>query len=1566
MEGPPLLYYLWQVLDREKTGVVAKERALATLCLALSEPLTDEERAAALEGVPEEVGRDNVEKLSSWLSANKGLPVEVQLSASETELWKELQPQLIPDDYPHANLRQFIGNVMNCLRSDGVVLNGTAMEAVLQTISEPLPPPQSTLGPPPTILSFDTAVPSTDPFIAAVSELAQFAPPDAIVNALFAAKDRMGRKKFRMERIVEEGDEQLDAVFDDLELAGGAEQFEHSGKKPMRPFSDKDLEELEKSTGCEDMPRRTWRVVPFTSATEHTDEVMCEAMRLWYNKTLDEDAEVYRAPPTVLDELVQNLVFPRKGLNEGPDVGDPSGVLAEMAFALQAKHGPSYPGMSPMAMLLVHICSMDGIALDRMMRFTDVPDGEGVEEYVAKHMGRRNPHILAEITVATRGMVESCRGGGPQGLIVLSVSGESLAGVAGINDAELAIEFSSPDLPPKRTAAVPVSSAPLWSDPIFAPVPCRIAIIGMPSERCIGSTELVERTQVQRLQLVPRPDEADDKALAEAIAVPLGSILLTSVEPNEVDPNLLGRLGQVDDQKQWSRDRMLKWIKVMGALMCIARPLEFDLFRTLAVTFDTASQHKALTPEQAYCWHAPTACTKGESVADQMGNVNGAPRLKFHISKGAAPLRGVDTTRGLGWYPSEQLVILSPFSNFKVVANSPAGEGAALTLSSEKHALGDGRIAALRQFEHACVLDLQRADEQLVRAMDRVWEERGRELMQLVTDGNMRLQLRAEEVVSMVAAMDSKSEPIPLILIDRLEDRIRPPPPGTPPPRSPHGFSPVAPCISRPAMRSLLPELVCLWYDKEGDVLDELAENLSLPPDVDPYSIIASVAASLFRNHSARLPGRGYCDILALTLLALESTDIDHLCLLPSTPPAMASAHIRNQYLQQVPAKDRNIPIFETICSSLNIMCEYQLGASVASKLGAARRKALLEPYEAARSVVSKWIKLIGLILGLPTKPPNPLELRRTGTPLAGEVDRWRAISTPGSWCMFCPPSRCGRASDTGEQQEDAEEHRKVVQTVEITMKGVPEVIDLSPLRDFHAPGDPSPPYLIPPLSTFLVDTVDEEHGVLKVGLLCRGLLGTQHPAIRSWAAACAEEGRRADVRIANILKSVEEATERHIHQQNVISLGKRVVLHEWEVVRTVLQSDKNYRFLVRDRTLPSHCGRNSIGTVGNVTDPVILEVRDMQRHLRELSAEMRGDSHISSTTQSSSTVSSRLTCKVVSVHFDDKSVYVLPEDVLMVHPVTWLPPMPKEAVVVVRWAELSVLQEDTFAKVKVEVNGTDVSFTTGPPRREGQGVGGEHLTAMGVDVPALNPLPEGGPLTPIWEEAFNIDLVPPKLAEAPLSITFTVFAEKMDKEEYEDEYDRMLKETTAVGVAKTYGTVTLTVTPYMLLDTRDSPREWKMVLLPVDLGLSATTGQSLIDVAISIPKDEIAEEAATANQQDMLTPMKPAVPLGWRKGEFASDRICTACDQGDDNCTEATYVCRECDEKLCKWCWNKRHPAGSTHKQLLLYYHCDFCYEDLDAGVREVDLNTTGVPALWHCKSCDLNLCKQCWHDEH
>ena len=1504
---------LWQYLDPEEAGTLDRDAVIAALVGDAPNLNAD----VIAEGIPDVLtDADELRVLSERVDSYVGVGQQTQVSAARRGLWDGVCAGVFAESAAAGNaaaaagggggggsaggsagggggggltyydVKELVADIGYVMRGEGVKLEGVDTELAMLAMAEAagdeaVASPTSVVAPP-------------EVLVAGMCELGELAPVAAAVRCLKVAAERRGQaEKHQVEGLVDQLGAEVDARYGELEIRapvvrGFDDGVFQAGRRPIRALSDEEVEVLERPSRAAGLPRRA-RLAPFSPDAELTEDILMETLACWYSKTLDADS------PTVVDELVANLRVPKK--TEGDDVGDPIAVIAEAAFALHSRLGPSHPHLGPAAMVTLWMLSMEGVDVDRLLKFHDVPpltlaasssDGssggggggedadappdaaaEGGEEdaavvlaslhdeYSKRFAGKRNQAVLQEVTLAMRDVRESL-------VLPTTAVRVTVSTLAGLNHAfareSVFVEVSVKGQGTQGTSSVPHAASMAYEQELLFPMVTASAHVRLtlmttagvtigtadlkyPDEEEVGAAPAAaagaaaapQTLSVTAMPVVGREGAARQPKLAD-LTVSVGHASLTPEEMVALVETLGGDL-----QRQRAGAKLMKWAKVCCLLQALSGPLGAPAFRGAAATAAAAAQHASLEAGAYYATLPPCVASSDEAAARAAADGAAHP-VELRMPDAV----GVDAA-ALSFYPEEATVLVAPFSQYDVADVARKGDGATVALQ-HRGLLGSAGLAApaaLQRFYHACLNDLKRADQQLHDAYDRVLAEKSRHLHHLVTDGDVRLRVREE------AAKEEGPlrETTPDHLFDRLLDRLLPLPDGAATAHLPHAPTPLAMCVERAAMPHLLSELILLWYDKEGDIVDELMANLSLPSEMSALAALAQVASFLADCHADQ--PRNWAEVLTLVLLAVEGADIDNLCMLEDTPRTFSTAAEKQEYVNRV-GSSRNPAVLSQLSVALGGMTDYQLSASLAAQgANSVRKAALMEPHRVQKEVVRKWIKTLGMMLIL-CEPHDGSELHRRATPAPGETERILALGT-GPWCLWPAPSRCSKdpAAPPGGTADAALK-------VHCVVKGLTAALDLTPYQRRHRQGDETPAIVIPPLTSFLVGEVERTgENELCLELLTRETTATVNPAVKRWRAAIERSSARADQRLRDAFYDLGVAKHAQILERNAVTMGKRVVLPDERTVLGTLGEMKEYKLLVNDEVLPTHCGRASVGTVGNVTEAVTTDIPDLRRNLRNLAAEMRGEELDELEEPDEERP------QVVSVRFDDDAIYVLPIDLLAVHPITWMPSFPAALRVVVRWAELP--DDGTGAtpptpRVRFEVDGAPhVTHITNDPQLPaapaselsasaavvawdggatgGGGAGG----GGGLSEPQPPCQPGESGHVPVWEEAFTVEVDRLRLADAPLGLTFVVFAEQDEEDVDEYEYDRgdetadHTEETTVVGTAA------LSVSHHVLLETVGRRRTFPLVLSRAD--------QHLLDEVHTIAGHTIANSLMYGNR---------------------------------------------------------------------------------------------------------------------
>eukprot|EP01062_Namystynia_karyoxenos_P079199 TRINITY_DN830_c0_g2_i1.p1 TRINITY_DN830_c0_g2~~TRINITY_DN830_c0_g2_i1.p1 ORF type:complete len:2557 (+),score=619.96 TRINITY_DN830_c0_g2_i1:79-7671(+) len=1221
-----------------------------------------------------------------------------------------------------------------------------------------------------------------DALVSGTMALAQHHPVAAVVEAVALAGGRRTHGRTPLERTVDDSDAHLDEMLEDIELTGGAadgggEGEEGSVKRP-RPLSPTAAAALADGWRAEGLPRRPAAAPCVLTSQQQADCVQRELVGLWYNKTFSGEG---RQPPTVLDELIDNLCVPRRA-EEGPDLGSPLGCLAEYAEALWCAHGHEYPHLSRAALLVLALCAAEGPDLDRLLQFQSAPPplewgaaaAQQWDEYLKAHQTgkiRRNPGVMNDAAASLRDLCALAAPGPPPDTLEIEV-GQGMLPIFPISGGETVLVELSAGGAAVRSSAVFPSSTPLWADRLHMPLTpeadqLRVQVILVrPAEQreevageafvplqppAVTPCMLESEGAVVRREVALQPPDGAAPPRSPLLAassqqfpggmVPLKIVYAASnaPEPPRSPPSRRaqtrkGASGVMQGGKEYARKRAGKWVKTLGLLQAAAQlpphgggASHAALWRGWALpraaAADAAALHGALQAGAPCWWAAPCACTPHSSAAAEQAGAGLVPGVLANVRGGAAAV----PSAGLSTYPAEATVLLPPMTPFTAVEAAPAdGGGTECALRAAPAAAAccgtAADAAALRRWLQQCLSDAQRASAQLARALEAQRAHRGRQLSQIVAEGALREQLRREARGGPPWGSGAAPPPLPRELAARLQLVVTPPPSDAPR-EALWAQLPLAPCLSRESVAELLPDLVCMWYDKDGDLADELAANLVLPDGAHPLLVLGEIGAALAQQHNTRAAAdRRSADLILLlhTLCAMsDAADADRLLLLPDALPVGASAAQRQAYAEFW-GERRNASVLPEVGQALATLAEHHRTVSAAARgeVEAVSRRELAQAQElhrAARDDARRWIKTIGALMATASQGGSTTMLRRTGHAAPLEAQRIRGL-TAGQWVAWACPTRCRRAGDA-EPPVAPQQQRQ--QRVELTMRGVPSVIDTTELQRCHSAGDPAPPVICPPFSTFSVGRVSEAGSALQVELLHAGCLSETQPALRKWAENCASDAARAEARLRAILLQADQQREVNNRTRQEIALGRRVQLPSASELRAALAQPHNAHFrwhLRGSGTAPllHYAEAEALGTVGCVSEVQQHDVRALQSRIDNLAAEFAPFDQRDP--QAAAAPLGTPTRRIAAVHFDTPCVVdvpgslaigplggaeetvqtvVVPTELLRVHPLTWLPPLPSGVDLVVRWA-VPCAPPQGLLRARVTVDGQ------GDPQRTG------------------------------------------------------------------------------------------------------------------------------------------------------------------------------------------------------------------------------------------------------------------------
>ena len=146
--------------------------------------------------------------------------------------------------------------------------------------------------------------------------------------------------------------------------------------------------------------------------------------------------------------------------------------------------------------------------------------------------------------------------------------------------------------------------------------------------------------------------------------------------------------------------------------------------------------------------------------------------------------------------------------------------------------------------------------------------------------------------------------------------------------------------------KSYAEAIIEIWNDKDGGPLDELVTNLTFPiPKTDAKVLIAELANHMADLYSDSVGGMGLLEIIVISLYTMDAPDIDRFLTFTDAPPPYRAdfQSVRDTWSTYTP---RNASLRESI---LDICQQLYSDPSCPS----------------VRQVASKWIKVIGILMGL-------------------------------------------------------------------------------------------------------------------------------------------------------------------------------------------------------------------------------------------------------------------------------------------------------------------------------------------------------------------------------------------------------------------------------------------------------------------------------------------------------------------------------------------------------------------------------------------------------------------------
>ncbi|KAJ9454989.1 hypothetical protein DIPPA_05075 [Diplonema papillatum] len=307
-----------------------------------------------------------------------------------------------------------------------------------------------------------------------------------------------------------------------------------------------------------------------------------------------------------------------------------------------------------------------------------------------------------------------------------------------------------------------------------------------------------------------------------------------------------------------------------------------------------------------------------------------------------------------------------------------------------------------------------------------------------------------------------------------------------------------------------------LWLDKPGDILTELYANLRTPEDESPikkYRLFDYITARMEAKAAAAPPSADQAappaplQLLVLFLYTLDGPDIDRLMLFSDAPPL--------GYYKTDPTVWKTYTDAYTDSGVRNPDIYYEIGIAL--------RAFAENPDLSGRAAgkVGKWIKMIGLLMGV------RLKRDRAGPGLyyrgmcGDAVHETAAGLQVGEWAGWAAPNSCTPLRSA------CDNFLKTDASVLWEVRNSGEFIDIAKWSKYPAEEEA----LFPPLTMLKVTAVDKNvplrDGITGIRVRCTsaGLFGAHDPWLGSpgdycgpWTRLCLEDEEAALVRLRHVM----------------------------------------------------------------------------------------------------------------------------------------------------------------------------------------------------------------------------------------------------------------------------------------------------------------------------------------------------------------------------------------------------------------------------------------------------------------
>eukprot|EP01064_Diplonema_japonicum_P007965 TRINITY_DN1554_c0_g1_i2.p1 TRINITY_DN1554_c0_g1~~TRINITY_DN1554_c0_g1_i2.p1 ORF type:complete len:882 (+),score=186.83 TRINITY_DN1554_c0_g1_i2:44-2689(+) len=357
--------------------------------------------------------------------------------------------------------------------------------------------------------------------------------------------------------------------------------------------------------------------------------------------------------------------------------------------------------------------------------------------------------------------------------------------------------------------------------------------------------------------------------------------------------------------------------------------------------------------------------------------------------------------------------------------------------------------------------------------------------------------------------------------------------------------------LSEDNIRAFGEKLAKEWRRKEGDVVDELIENLKVPDSVhSKLAVVAEAARHLHQTKSEAYPNKNRAELLVMTMYTMAGPDIDALVTYENVPVYDEEDKAPwEQYTQQY-SKERNGAIFSAI--------------NWAMRTAADPAKAEEKDGKEAWATCSKWIKYIGLLLSVctqvdPQHSESGAELARGLAGLPAEVFEAHRGMLPND--SLCWPSASSCAFDRSVSESyirgDAANATKTSGgSILFLLAGVKHGVSLQQISKYPKESE----MLVPPFSTFKVGYQDIDQSL--PGTCVMNMSSEGHIAPESWLMDLATASHHSSQRLQTALVTHAEAALRE-RQTELERQKQRERNSNSDLVKTEREVDRQKNRLV-------------------------------------------------------------------------------------------------------------------------------------------------------------------------------------------------------------------------------------------------------------------------------------------------------------------------------------------------------------------------------------------------------------------